>query len=349
MKKLFSVLTALMFVAFAANISAQTIKLSGDLQVRPRYDMKNYGDYGGVKNDMYYMLRARLNIKADIGDGWYGKVQLGHYNYAGYTFTNGAEMAQPFYKNPVVNFTQAYFGYNSGGFDIHGGIIPLNGLKNPMIDIHYYPNKMVDIPFTIMELNNAIGFAGYIAAGPGKINYHAVLEDNGWYQEDASGNVTNDTHDTYSFGLDYDFEVGGFQIQPVFMFTWANDSVAAPMTYGLNLATPKFGGFRVGLSAGMTSNNATGTTEYSGMLVRVKLTGKLGPGSVIAWYDYAKRTNKYDTGDVDENYGYIWLAYKYGIGKHVLVMPRVRILSDKIDGSKDFSRTKAEILFIAKF
>lgn len=351
MKKLFSIMTALLVIGFWANTSAQ-VKISGDLQVRPRYDMKDYGDYGGKKNDMYYMLRAQININANIGDGWYGKIKLGHFNYAGYTFTNGIEMTHQFLPNPTVNFNLACFGYKGENFGIGAGIYPLNGIADPMLDIHYYPNKMVDIPFAIYNLNNVVGFQGWANLGPGKLHASASLIGNGWYEEDAAGKVVEDSHDAYVLGFDYAMKVAGFKIQPVLYYTMENDSVSAPITYGVNIATPKFAGFGFGVSAGMTSNNATGTAEYNGMLLRFKVTGKVGPGSVIFWYDYAKRTDvKYNSDGTDriENYGYIWAAYKYNLTKKVLVMPRVRILSDKIDNAKDFSRTKAEILFIAKF
>jgi hypothetical protein len=349
MKKLFSILTALLVIGFWANTSAQ-VKISGDLQVRPRYDMKDYGNYGGVKNDMYYMLRAQINVNANIGDGWYTKIRLGHYNYAGYAFTNGLMLSGTFIPNPTVNFNLACFGYKGKNFGIGGGIYPLNGIANPMLDLHFYPSAPLDIPFAIKQLNNVVGFRGWVNLGPGKLNVSSVLTGNGFYQEDAAGNVVEDTHDSYVLGFDYAMKVAGFSIQPVFLYTYANDKNAAPMTYGVNVATPKFGGFGFGVSAGMTSNSADSTQEYSGMLARFKVTGKVGPGTVILWYDYAKTTYKY-TGspDVDENFGYIWAAYKIGLSKHVIAMPRVRIYSDKIDNSKDYRRTKAEILFIAKF
>ncbi len=355
MKKLFSILTAAFVVLFAANLSAQSIKWSGDLQVRPRYDMKDYGDYGGKSNDMYYMMRARLNVAVDIDENWVGKIQLAHYNYAGYYFTNGIGPAQtPIGSNdllgrPAVNFTQMWFGYHGKVFGLDGGIIPLNALKNPMLDVQFYPNKLIDIPFTIYNLGTATGFKGYLAPGFGKIHFMAVLNDNFKYAEDINGNVTQDMHDVYTFGVDYQFDIAGFMLQPAFYMTAANDSAVAPMTYGLNLGTPKFAGFGLNATFAMFSNSATGTTEYDGMYFRVKLTGKIGPGKLIAWYDYAKRTDKLSSGDRDETYGYVWLAYAYGVNKHVIIMPRVRLISDQIDNAKDFSRKKIECLFIAKF
>jgi hypothetical protein len=354
MKKLFSILVALMMVGFWSNSQAQ-IKWSGDLQVRPRYDMKDYGDYGGKKNDMYYMMRARINLSVDIGEGWYGKIQLAHYNYAGYYFTNGVGYESPaigtndLLARPYVNFTQMCFGYHGKSWGIGGGIIPMNALKNPMIDIHYYPNKMIDIPFTILNLGSATGFKGYVNLGPGKLDVSMTLDANNSYEEDKDGKVVKDLHDVYTFGANYAMKIAGFGIAPGFFYTMNNDSLPAPMTYGVNITTPKFGGFTFGGTFAMTSNSVDGTLNYDGMFVRVKATGKLGPGSVIFWYDYAKRTNKYTSGDVDETYGYVWAAYKIPVTKKVAIMPRARLISDKIEGSKDFKRNKIEVLFLAKF
>ncbi len=361
MKKLFSLITALLLVGFFTNVSAQSIKWSGDLQVRPRYDMLDWGEYGksgiGKINDMYYMMRARINLSINIDENWVGKIQLGHYNYAGYMFTSlaGLDGSAPvigsndLIARPSVNFTQMWFGYRGKTFGLDGGIIPINALANPMIDIHYYPDKMIDIPFTILNLGSAAGFKGYINPGFGKIHFMALLDENYRYVENVGGDVAQDMHDRYTYGIDYEFTLGGFKLQPAFYYTMANDSATAPMTYGLNLATPKFGGWGFAATFAMTSNSADYTLEYDGMLFRIKVTGKLGPGKLTAWYDYAKRTDKYSTGDVDETYGYIWLAYAWGVNKHVTIMPRVRIISDTIDGSKDYSRNKLEVLFIAKF
>ena len=52
------------------------IQFSGDARFRPRYDIKENGD-GSSTSDLYYMYRARLNMKADIGEGWFFNTQLG--------------------------------------------------------------------------------------------------------------------------------------------------------------------------------------------------------------------------------------------------------------------------------
>jgi len=88
MKKL---LTLLMVLAFTGGLFAQ-ITVKGDVQVRPRLDIKDNGSYGNKTTDGYYMYRTRINVSAKIGDGWFAKVRLAHYNYAEYGFTSGLEM-----------------------------------------------------------------------------------------------------------------------------------------------------------------------------------------------------------------------------------------------------------------
>ena len=46
------------------------IQFSGDARFRPRYDIIENGD-GSSTSDLYYLYRARLNMKANIGEGWF--------------------------------------------------------------------------------------------------------------------------------------------------------------------------------------------------------------------------------------------------------------------------------------
>ena len=59
------------------------IWLSGDARIRPRLDIMDYGDKSSM--DLYYLYRARLNIKADIGNGWFFNSQIGTNEVAGMT------------------------------------------------------------------------------------------------------------------------------------------------------------------------------------------------------------------------------------------------------------------------
>ncbi len=366
MKKLFGLLSVIIFLGFAGSSFAQ-ISFSGDLQVRARDDIKDNGQYGNYTDDLYYMLRAGLNVSADIGDGFFGKMRLEHYNYAGYIYT--AQSGLDNYTNapvipgsndllarPTVNFTQLYLGVNREKWGIEAGIFPISGLANPILDIHYMPYVMVDIPFTLYRLNTLVGASGYVAAGPGKINAFISNDYNGLYEEDINGNDLKLKHDAYTIGADYDFKVADFGIQPIAIISVASDSVPAPLSYGINLSTPDFSGFKIGFDAALSNQKVDGTAKYDAQLFRIKAEYHPGFGSFEGWFDIAKRTDKAltsATSDVDHNYTYLWLLYNipiYSSDHGSLTMtPRVRRITEKVDNVKDFTRYKVELLFSMGF
>lgn len=363
MKKLFGLLSVILFFGFAGSSFAQ-ISWAGDFQVRPRYDMKNWRDFGsgGIKlnNDMYYLLKATLDVSADIGDGFFAKTRLEHYGIAGYIWTNRLFGDVPPLANtndligrPTVNFNLLYFGVNKPEWGVEAGIFPIDGIANPLLDIHYMPQLMIDIPFALYRLNSLVGAFGYINAGPGKIDIFASNDQNNAYIEAVNGTVVSDRHDTYTFGLDYSFKVSDFWFQPEVMLTWASDSVAAPVSYGFNLSTPEFSGIRLGGSAAFSKQDKDFTAKYDAQLFRIKLDAKFGPGALQAWYDIAKRTDKFETGDIDNNFTYIWLMYKFPVfsSEHgaFSIIPRWRHITQKVDNAVDFSREKIECLFSISF
>jgi hypothetical protein len=364
MKKLFVLLSVCMFIGLTGSTLAQ-ISLSGDLQVRARDDIRDYGDYGGYSDDLYYMMRAGLNVSADLGDGVFGKMRLEHYNYAGYIYTSGSGLDGSSYaptipgsndiiSRPTVNFTQLYLGVNREKWGVEAGIFPINGITNPILDLHFMPNVMVDIPFTLYRLNTLVGVSGYIAAGPGRINAFISNDFNGNYVEDAEGNDLNNPHDAYTIGANYDFKVSDFGIQPIAMVRIASDSVAAPLSYGINLSSPDFSGVKLGFDAALSTQSVDGTSKYDAQLFRIIASVDPGFGSVEAWFDIAKRTDKFEeTPDVDHNYTYLWLLYKIPLFKSdhgsFTMIPRVRRITEKVDNVADYTRYKIELLFTMAF
>ncbi len=358
MKKLFFILSAILIFCINGNIKAQ-ISWKGDLQVRPRYDIKDSHDYGVLNKDMYYLLKATLDVDADLGEGFFGSVRLEHYNYAGYTYTSGAGNpnaalagSNDIIGRPTVNFDLMYFGVHKKEWGIEGGIFPISGIANPLLDVHYMPMKMIDIPFTIYRSNSLVGAQGYITAGPGKIDLLVSNDQNEYYEEDVFGKVLHDKHDVYTFGGDYSFKASGFWFQPMLLVTWASDSVAAPVSYGLNFSTPEFSNIKLGASAAFSNQNVDGTAKYNASLFRIKADAKIGSGNAEAWFDIAKRTDKL-TRDIDHNFTYLWLMYKIPVysSDHgaVSIIPRWRHMTEKVDNAMDFSREKIEVLFSLSF
>ena len=374
MKKLFILLSVCMFIGLTDSTLAQ-ISLSGDLQVRARDDIKDNGDYGGYTDDLYYMMHVGLNVDANIGDGFFGKMRLEHYNYAGYIYTAQSGLdnysdapiipgSNDIIARPTVNFTQLFLGVNREQWGVEAGIYPISGLANPILDIHYMPNVMVDIPFTLYRLNTLTGISGYVAAGPGKINLFVSNDYNGSYAEDIDGNDLMLKMDSYTVGADYDFNVAGWNIQPIGIISVASDSVPAPLSYGINLSSPDFSGFSLGFDAAFSNQTVAGTQNYDASIFRIKAEFKPGFGSIEGWFDIAKRTDKDilvpdETGnltDVDHNYTYLWLLYNipvYSSDHGSLTMtPRVRRITEKVDTNgfnKDFTRYKIELLFSMAF
>ncbi len=363
MKKLFVLLSAVLLLGLTGSTFAQ-ITFSGDLQVRARDDIKDNGKYGGYTDDLYYMLRAGLNVSATLGDGFFGKMRLEHYNYAGYIYTAQSGLdnftnspiipgSNDVLARPTVNFTQLYFGVNRENWGVEAGIYPISGLANPILDVHYMPYVLVDIPFTLYRLNTLVGASGYVAAGPGKINLFVSNDYNGSYAEDINGKDLMNKKDSYTFGLDYDFKVADFGIQPIGIISIASDSVPAPVSYGINLSSPKFSGITLGFDAALSNQKVDGTPKYDAQLFRIKAGIDPGFGSIEGWFDIAKRTDKGATADVDHNYTYLWLLYNipvYSSDHGSLTMtPRVRRITEKVDNAKDFTRYKIELLFSMAF
>ena len=66
----------IIFLVSCLSLIIAEINFSGDARVRPRLDIKDYGpDKSSM--DLYYLYRARLNVDASIGEGWFFNGKLG--------------------------------------------------------------------------------------------------------------------------------------------------------------------------------------------------------------------------------------------------------------------------------
>ncbi len=350
----------LYFIVFLAitSITFGQLSVNGDMEVRGRYDKISKGDYGNSSENFYYLYRTRLNLKFDIGDGWFAKTQLSHAGYGGFGFV-GYERTETRIPTSVdgairtgVHFMQAYFGRSTKNYGFAGGLIPLNGVANPLLDVHYYPDRIVDIPFALFSVNGAFGFNGYVKFGESKLNLMLLVDSNeGVYVEGPDEEVIQDENDSYTVGADYEIPVGDFTVIPRLMVAISNDSTNQPITAGVSLKTPKVGLFSFSATGGYSANSMEGTTEYNIVYARFGAKGKVGPGTLNLWYDYATKTETFNTGDVDHNYGYLWAHYNYtvysGERGSVNIGARFRLATETVDNAKDFQRIKLEFpLFI---
>ncbi len=343
------ILTMVIFGMTAIGLSQITI--SGDARVRPRMDIKDYGDYGTTKQvvDNYYLYRARLNIKATIGDGWYFNTKLGHNDVAYWVgkFGTGdtpSGSSLPSAGRGSVDFMELYYGLKRDNFGFALGLLPLSGFNNPGLDLHFYPTKVVDIPWLIFNNNAFHGFSAYYKVGPGKLNAMLSVDNNVTQTVDPQDGDIVEAKDQMTLMLNYGVKIAGISVTPWLLTTLADEGVAAPMTYGANVTGPKIAGFTPAGSFFMTCQQVDSTEKYTGNIIRAKVSGKVGPGSVYFWYDMA--TTEWDGGDT-HNFSYIWAHYKYVVYKsdkgEFSVKPTVRVATEAIDGSKDYSRSKFEL------
>ena len=75
---------------------------------QPRYDLKVNGDESST-GDMYYLYRARINLKADIDDGWFFNSKIGTNGTAGMAKMGtvyGDDIAYSY--KPTVSFMELY-------------------------------------------------------------------------------------------------------------------------------------------------------------------------------------------------------------------------------------------------
>ncbi len=360
MRKLLISATVLMLLALTGAAFAD-LNWSFDSRIRPRMDIRDRGEYGNKTTDGYYYYRARLNLHGDIGEGWFGHVQLGTNGFAYWTgkFGDPTGNSKPSSSSVdgasrgPVDFMQIYFGRKTKEFGFWGGLFPLNSLANPLLDLHYYSDIMIDVPFLLYSNMGAHGFAGYVAVGKSKLDLALLVDDNrGVLVEDPDGNEVSNTHDQYSLMIDAPIKAGKVTIQPVVIITAADAGMDAPVTFGANLTSPKVGQFVFSGSGGMSMQRAGGDDrEYDAVYFRAKAVGSFGPGKMTAWVDVAKKRN--DPFDVERKFFYIWIDYAIPVYSgemgSVSIKPTWRHIKREQDGSLDETREKIELTIDFKF
>ena len=152
--------------------------------------------------------------------------------------------------------------------------------------------------------------------------------------------------------------MGPISITPRLLYTLADESENAPLTLGGDIKLPDIAGFGSFVSYYISSNSnesiSEGIIKYDANHIRVKLGGKVGPGSLSFFYDMASKT---PDGDTQMNFNYLWLSYEYTLHKSemgsVTLKPTLRMQNGGYDdgGSyvEDYSRNKIEVTTEFKF
>jgi hypothetical protein len=337
-------LTALLFTMLLTTAFAQ-VRITGDVRVRPRIDIKKDAS-GELSNQQLILYWGRLNLDADIGGGYSFHTKLasnwvGH--WAGYmgsqeAFPNAAGLGN---DRPTITFMELSMSKNAGNWGVSAGNLPLNGVVNHIVDLHYYPTSPVDIPWAIKHVQSFQGFSGFVNAGPGKLNLALSVDAN---QNNSTAELVN----RKTLMADYGATFGGISVKPQMAMTMDNDSTAAPMTMGAGVSA-KVAGFTLSGTYLMTSNTVENSGKYDGTHMRVGIKGSVGPGFLLAWYDMASYT---PDGGTKADFTHLWLLYKHtlysGDKGAMVVMPTIRLINGSAS-DPDWSRTKLELTFQLNF
>jgi hypothetical protein len=343
--------TSLIILTIVITGTYADITMSGDARVRPRLDIVDQGSYDNRTDNIYYFYRARLNVAADIGAGYFFKTKLGYNGAANFAkFGTGttpvASVSLASAGRSTLSFIEVYFGHQSKSYGWAAGIIPV--LHNPLLDIHFYPGKMANIPWLLYNNASASGFDfNYMLAG-GKFDLKMLVDNNDGVTVSSEGDILDSltTTDQYSLDASYSKAFCGIKVIPQFLMTVADAGDPAPVSYGAGLALPKIAGFGASAYFGMTSQNADDTDAYTGWIARAKLVRKLGTGALTAWYDMAMYTPDAD-GMEPTKTSFMWICYTYTLHKSnkgaVTLAPTYRLYTQKTEGSLDYSRTNIEL------
>ena len=324
------------------SLSFAAIEFSGDARFRPRIDSKEYGDpyfdqelNKNIKkqSDFYYLYRARINMKADIGDGWFFNAKLG---------TNSvASMTKLADTTPELSFLELYYGYAKENSGLWVGTFPLK--YTPALDLHFYSDKLVDIPFVLYNNSLINGLAGYQVIKNKKVNWFLSVDENNINSLtlDFSVTPTINEKDTYTIGLNSSFDVLNLTLTPNVLLSIGDGDL--PTTYGLDIALPIVSDISSSISYHMSNYDLIDGDHF-----RVKMTRPVGKGNMKFFYDIANME--------DDSMSYIWLSYTHtcykGDAGTVTISPTYRYQdSGYVNGAfdKDYNRTKFEITTEIKF
>ena len=339
------------FLATILSLIIAEINFSGDARVRPRLDIKDY-DTDKSSMDLYYSYRARLNVDADIGEGWFFKAKLGTNDVAGMVemgeesqFNNG--MSNPNSFRPQVSFLNLYYGIKKENFGFWGGAFPIK--YNPSLDLHFYPNKVVDIPWLLWNNGSTTGFAGYIY----KLNWFISLDENKKEtNKDLEINIDEKNMDSFTLGIDFPLSWNHMlSIHPRALFSFDNTDEPWPMTFGADFNIRSFLGITPQISYHLTKQFINEDYKYSLTHIRLKLDRNFGSGKLTFWADLASHMDEIND-NYTTNYTYLWIDYKCQLFKSdlgsVSIKPTIRLLfKDTVDS--EYSRMKFELTTEIKF
>lgn len=352
MKKMLSLVFALVMLAAYSMPASAELKIGGDAQIRPRAEFNDYETPFGddQEDDLKYLWRLRLNASADLGDGYFFKALIssqsgGWFETVGYANTEQYEL----------DVSHLYFGRMMENSHYMMGRMPLNSFNNPVFDLTLYPFAPLEIPVFIVNNDRVFGFNYGTKVGPGELNATLVVLDNE-SGDDSPMEGDGLFNDGYGLHLSYKTNIGDVTIDPQLLAVLTNADVFAnilgtgyfpayqditPWTIGTNVAIPA-GDTKLTLSGFYTACNDN-DVEYDGYLFRIK--GEHGP--IRAWLDYSSTNDESFGGDTDFNSMFVWAQYNYKVYESSMgtftLSPTVRYLTSEVDDVLEHSRLRTEL------
>ncbi|NTV03099.1 MAG: hypothetical protein HGB04_10050 [Chlorobiaceae bacterium] len=378
MKKIISLAALFAAISYAAPATAATITVGGDISTRVR--AQTYDKAHQASDDLYWQYRVRLNGSADLGDGFFAKVQVtnetplapssGKLGGGGGWQTVGYGNSELY----TIGFSQAYFGRAYGDSHYVAGRLPLNSTNNPIFDLTLYPKNPLDVPTTTFQNDRLFGANWGTKVGNGDLNLVLGVFDN------IVGNNTTSTgdgllNDGYAFVASYKTEIGGVTVEPqvltaitkfdsVTQETFGASGTSAPWhqgvrpwTFGANVSGINVGDLKLGASAFYNIANGTTPTntayavpgekvDYTAYLLRLK--AEYGP--FLAWYDHSVAKDKSSSLATEKTYtnNFVWAQYQFKAyeskGAKLVIQPTLRYLTTRDgDTANDKNRLRSEL------
>lgn len=348
------------------------LAITGDARMRPRWDLNDQtGANKNLSQDLYVMYRARLRLKADIGEGWSFQSMLGHNGVGEYAgkFAKGdlpdilgveqSNLSNDGARRVTVDFMELYINYkgDSQGFKL--GLFPIASVGNPVYDLHYYPIRMIDIPYFIFNNDAIYGLSTYKRIGDTQIDLALYIDDDrGGYLESATGVELKDQDDQYSieFGVQRSFGLTKLRFQS--LFTIASDTLPKANTFSIRADGWKFGETSVWAQAMYSYQNrdklggneghfGVPTNPYDAYYLRLGASKKFGNDRFRVWLDLANRIDHFEAEDITHQYAFMWLEYELSLAQtehgRVALTPRIRPILHREEGTTLQSRQKIEL------
>ena len=328
-----------------------SVEISGDARFRPRFDQKINGDETST-SDLYYLYRARINFKVDIDGGWYFKTKLGTSSIAGMS-KMGSDGSGPGIESsyrPLVSFMELNFGYKAESCGYWAGIFPLK--SNPSLDIHFYPNKLVDIPFALYSNGAIMGMGGYKTFFSNKVNWFMSVDKNVTNNEEyqLDNNLADSSSiDFYTLGLNSSIKLSQVTLTPTLLYSFRNKNSNSPLTVGGDITLPRISNIKSSLSYYNSYNGDEGDNDYYQVdHFRLSLIYPFNENKIKLFYDMANHN--------DDQFSYLWISYTHMCYKgdlgEVSMSPTIRMQTGTgigDDHDKDYKRNKFELTTQIKF